>query len=69
MNEQSRFQIYDMIEDQTRKLTKKKLLEYLQENHPYPEDIFQDNNGKASRVGYNSCIYNIKKFFKELKEK
>ena len=44
------------------------IIKYLKEKCPYPEDIFCKKIGRATRVGYNSCIYKIEDFFKEIKE-
>lgn len=51
-----------------RQVDLEEIIEYLNETHPYPPDIFPSGIGKASRIGYESCIHNIKQFV-ELKQK
>ena len=43
---------------------RKKLINYLWKNHPYPKDIFI-KEGKEARLGYEICIREIIKFFEE----
>ncbi len=64
-NEPNKYYVYF----RNRKIAKIKpfseLKKYLEENNPYPEDIFCKQVGKAARHGYKVCIDNMIKFFEE----